>query len=494
MIKGLEELDRQALIKLIGRAVREAPEDHLFVVQLAYSNSKNINRLQEPCTGTSSLETVLLCLAASSGRCDVIRFLLSKGAPLEAEAVLARDDKWPGCCRNALHHSISRKQEDAVRVILEYGADVNSEPSFYHLTPLQRAIGCPGITRLLVENEADINLGKELSPLQLAAQDGSNEEIELLLSHGADIEDPKMDGILRMEDTPLMAACQVRNFTGARKLLELGADVNAQFPESAEIFGGVTPLYLAVTGSGMCARRSTTRETVEVLLEYGANINKTYEVKPDWGDNMAEYTVKKLQVSTSTKSILSIAINVGNPSVVALLLDKGAQWEDTDPFRSTPLQAWIVSRPDSWWKNKSLSMLKVLLGHGSDPNEVLHGTGNTPLIEACSGRPLSSRRSIIKELVQCGADLDKLNYEKNNAKTAMHEHNDLNEMWPIFRDFAQYSTGNAQERFLKLVALRKKDVKEDVSPISPTLSEEQISDGSAPSAPGSCGDSASENE
>ena len=120
-----------------------------------------------------------------------------------------------------------------------------------------------------------------MSPLHTAAVDGSVEEVELLLSHGANVEQTVLYNI------PLMLSCQIRNFETARKLLEHEANINAQVPESEEILGGATPLYFALTGTWMFSRHSTTKETVEFLLEYGADIKKTYRIRPDWADNMA---------------------------------------------------------------------------------------------------------------------------------------------------------------------------------------------------------------
>lgn len=91
----------------------------------------------------------------------------------------------------ALHFAAFFAQPEAVRLLLERGADVHSvSPTFGNVTPLHSAAAAksPEIVHALLEAGADPNARQTDSfrPLHAAAQNGDIEMARDLLAHGAD--------------------------------------------------------------------------------------------------------------------------------------------------------------------------------------------------------------------------------------------------------------------------------------------------------------------
>jgi ankyrin repeat protein len=149
--------------------------------------------------------------AAAEGR--GLEPLLEAGADPNARD---KDGKTP------LHYAVAHGRSDAVKLLLEYGAEVDEE--------LAEAL-C-------------------LSPLHLAALRGSAEEVERLLNSGAD---PNVRDVFGR--TPLHYAAARNHKAVAELLLKHGADLNAK-DESGE-----TPLDLAV--------RRCAVDVLELLLPLG---------------------------------------------------------------------------------------------------------------------------------------------------------------------------------------------------------------------------------
>jgi ankyrin repeat protein len=89
--------------------------------------------------------------------------------------------------------------EEAVRVLLERGADVNiASRNSFKVAPLHSSVArrSASISRLLVERGADVNARQQggYTPLHEAAQNGDDEIVELLLEHGADASVRSEDG------------------------------------------------------------------------------------------------------------------------------------------------------------------------------------------------------------------------------------------------------------------------------------------------------------
>jgi uncharacterized protein len=122
--------------------------------------------------------------AAAFGRVDRLRSMLDDDP---AEAASFSDDGF-----TALHLAVFAKQEDAARVLIEHGADVDvrSTGTGARVPPLATAafVRASPLARLLLDAGADVNGQGEggFTALHTAAQNGDEELVGLLLERGAD--------------------------------------------------------------------------------------------------------------------------------------------------------------------------------------------------------------------------------------------------------------------------------------------------------------------
>lgn len=109
---------------------------------------------------------------------------------LDAEPALAK--AWSGDGFTALHLAAFFGQEEAAKILLESGAEVDlvARNATIHVTPLHSAAAGshPGIVKLLLEHGADPNAAQDggFTPLHSAAQNDDRESAEALLEAGAD--------------------------------------------------------------------------------------------------------------------------------------------------------------------------------------------------------------------------------------------------------------------------------------------------------------------
>ena len=146
--------------------------------------------------------------ALYSGRSDLVDPILDANPPLDVfdAAAVGRSrgleellDGEPDLARawstdgfTALHLAAFFGQEDAARLLVERGAEVNlvaRNPKIV-VTPLHSAAAGshPGIVKLLLEHGADPNAAQDggFTPLHSAAQNDDRESAEALLEAGAD--------------------------------------------------------------------------------------------------------------------------------------------------------------------------------------------------------------------------------------------------------------------------------------------------------------------
>ena len=109
---------------------------------------------------------------------------------LDAEPELAR--AWSQDGFTALHLASFFGQEEAAKILLERGAEVNlvARHETIHVTPLHSAAAGShaAIVKLLLEHGADPNAAQDggFTPLHSAAQNDDRESVEALLEAGAD--------------------------------------------------------------------------------------------------------------------------------------------------------------------------------------------------------------------------------------------------------------------------------------------------------------------
>src|SRR5262245_25555439 len=301
------------------------------------------------------------------------------------------------------------RNRDAVRSLLQKKADVNA-PQVDGTTALHWAVRGDDLETadLLIRAGANVAAANRegVTPLQLAAINGTAPMIEKLVKGGAD---PNAS-LSKFGDTPLMLAARTGKIDSVKKLIDLGAKVDV-----VETWGGTTPLMWAV------ADRQT--ETVKLLVAGGASVNtRSYFVpsahgrgfegavpeapKPNQAvDELAGGWLTPLMfaaregdleiartliaagadvnaIAGDGKDALGLAVFNGQYDLASFLIDNHVNVNHADAQRFTPL-FWAVDRRNMelgtngfpWTVTTDpLPLIKKLLDAGADPNAVVNNT------------------------------------------------------------------------------------------------------------------------
>ena len=290
---------------------------------------------------------------------------------------------------NALHTAAYSGDLGTVRLLLDWGADVNAQGGEYG-NALQAAVTGDNVlevVQLLLARGVDVNAqgGEYGNALQAAvcrvSGDNALEVVQLLLERGA-----KVNAQGGEYGNALHAA--VRRVTRdkvlevVQLLLDMGADVNAQ--------GGKYGNALQAT---LCKfRGDKVLEVVQLLLDRGANVNAQggkygnalqAALCKFWGDKVLEVVQLLLDRGADVNAqggkygnVLQAAICgfFGNKvlEVVQLLLDRGADVNAQGGKYGNALQAAICK----FFGDKVLEVVQFLLDRGADVNAKggLYGT------------------------------------------------------------------------------------------------------------------------
>lgn len=282
-----------------------------------------------------------LWLAASRGDNDCAEMLLRYGAAVGAKT-------HAGLTETPLHIAAQTGNLELIRMLVEYGDDVNSTISTGHLTPLHYAArnGQLEAAKELIAAGADVSLAGDhwLLPLYLAARANDDAMVRLLLSAGA--------------AKDFQFAFLSENLELARKMLDSGMSPNGLYSDQTTFLGAVVD-------------RSNPGFT-NLLLDYGADPN--------------------LSVRPEDKPLTRAAL-LGNSEVVKTLLARGANINAADSGR-------IALEYAIRWDY--LDVAKALLNAGVDPNGASPQTAAPPLAQAVE----MGRLEMIKLLVAHGADVN----------------------------------------------------------------------------------------
>ncbi len=207
-----------------------------------------------------------LMYAASSGKVNITKLLIET----KSDIVSAEDSEK----NSTLMYAVDSKNIEMVRFIISKGANINRGNN-YDNTPLNKSIYLkkPDIAKLLIENGADVNGLKNENPkclpLITAASLNDIEMVKLLVNNGADINKKNSEG-----DTPLHYAASRNHSKIIEFFISKNVDVN--------VFNnlGVSPtMRAAVNGN---------KKILKLLIKGGANPN----LKNKSGQTAIDYAIK----------------------------------------------------------------------------------------------------------------------------------------------------------------------------------------------------------
>jgi ankyrin repeat protein len=358
----------------------------------------------------------------------MIRFVQLSVACLLATAVFVTVTR--ASSDTPLIKAVKANEVQAARALIKQGANVNARAGDGS-TPLLWAAnnGSVEIARALVAAKADINAANDfgVTPLLQASRVGDAAMVEFLLRSGANPSKAHPEG-----ETPLMAAAKAGSVPAVRLLLARGADVNA-----AEKFQNTTALMYAAAENHV--------DVVDLLLEANADPNKQGHITsltqrknadhPTGGmtalmlaaRNGNEQVVRRLAAKGANlnlkngdgASAMVIAIWNDRFDMAATLAELGADVNDGSLFMAVKMRDATTDqfafdgsrrRPDHPNKHTALTLMKLLLDKGADPNKnfaaQLHSTSmpnsdrfdNTPFFEAA----VQSDAEALKVLIASG--------------------------------------------------------------------------------------------
>ena len=288
-----------------------------------------------------------------------LRLALKNGGNLQNWLITSRTIvSTDGSGNTVLHYAADWEYADAIKTLLEKGADINAKNANGETCLFNGAkSNNPSIIQLLVDGGASVkerdNLGS--TPLHIAVRWGAQKSAEKLIKLGIDINAQNTAG-----KSPLAEAVIANKYDVTKYLLENGADPNSSDSN------GITILMDTI--------RAQNAQIVKLLLNYGANPN--------------------LQ-QINGQNAYHEAAYMGNTEIIALIRNAGGNPLSRDKEGNTPFS--IVLKKDIKIINEVLgSSYNITDSDGNSPiHIVVKNKGSTTLLRTLidRGYPLDTRNA-----------------------------------------------------------------------------------------------------
>ncbi|XP_076547719.1 uncharacterized protein LOC117610162 [Osmia lignaria lignaria] len=308
------------------------------------------------CTSKGWEGYMSLHFASIAGSEEAVRLFLDKGVDVNTNA---KDNLTP------LHMATKAGHETVVNLLLKHGAKVDAQDK-NGKTALYLAVGqkYSNIVKVILKYCPDINNESNRSSFEAAVYGYRKEIVETFLQHGftvnpKDIKNPKL----------LYTAVEKGYLKIVEDLLKYGANVNTL--HSSMYKKGFTPLHNAANNEQ--------KEMAKLLINYGANVNAK---------------------DASEKTPIFYAIENVDAKVTKLLLTNGAGIKDSPELLSIAV------------KKKCKEIVEILLQHDADINAT-DECGRTALYFTA----LDKEREIAALLLSKGANV---NAKTKDGETTLH--------------------------------------------------------------------------
>ncbi|XP_033759454.1 putative ankyrin repeat protein RF_0381 [Pecten maximus] len=297
--------------------------------------------------------------AVEENNMKTLRLLLVKGADIHYKFF---DDK------SLLHICCEKDRLECAKLLMEFGANIRSSDE-WNMTPLMYCMVrhfCDIAKELLSRDAHAVHsqdrFGK--SVIHCAVESGSVELLNLVLSHGADVNQTDWYGI-----TPLMTLCAgtgIRHTTElCRVLLDAGADL-----ELKDVRSKRTALQFAAV------QKNT--DLVQCLVAAGADPNTT--------DNASLTPLTSVIFQFYRLKNSSCDVSDDLMTIVIILTQAGANLNLNTRESSNPLYMAVTFKVEP--------LLRFFLDCGADPN-VVFPMGVTPLLSAVKKKDAACVRALL---------------------------------------------------------------------------------------------------
>ncbi|MBF7092235.1 ankyrin repeat domain-containing protein [Flavobacterium sp. ALJ2] len=349
----------------------------------------------------SDKDWTLLMYAVFHNKAEVAKFLLSKKADVNAVNAVGHSALFLACANN---------YEEIALLLLENGADVNIGKDNSGMSALQWALAYDlnDLSLKLINKGADLNTFSTETGRSVLMEAFYSDSIKSTIAHriidlGGDVRfvDPKH------QQTPLMWACRKNDTTSVKKIIKKGGNVNLESDSgytalefaAGNTFQDVALIRYLVSKGAIVNNKnvplvdavySGSIEKVKFLVENGADVNKR-------------------KAMNGIPPLFEAGFNTKD-EIAAYLIDNGADVNIENPNGESVLYYSLTSF------NGSYKIVKLLIDKGANVN-FINNDKRTALMKAAQFNTVD----IASLLIENGASKDGVDVYGKTAKMYAEE-------------------------------------------------------------------------